>query len=140
MSGTRIYSAWRNMKGRCKHCNRYADIVVCEEWDSSFELFCSWALANGYEDNLTLDRKDNNLGYNPENCRWISNQEQQNNKKDTLYITIDEITDTIDGWCKRTGLKRTTLRCRYYQTGLRGEELIDLKPRKRGKGSDRYGK
>jgi len=84
----------------------------------------NWAITHGYTDELTLDRKDNNMGYEPSNCRWITNLEQQNNKRNTLFITINGITDTITGWSKRVGLKPTTLRYRYYDMNLRGEELI----------------
>jgi hypothetical protein len=122
------------MKQRCLNPNNvrateYADKQICKDW-LKYESFHNWAITHGYEEHLTLDRKDNNLGYCPDNCRWITNQEQQNNKKNTIYIEIDGVVDTITGWSNRTGLSRTCINCRYYEQGLRGKELIKPKTRK----------
>jgi len=76
------------MKQRCfnsKNCNfkDYGDrgITICSEWISSFEEFESWALSNGYEDHLTIDREDNDKGYSPDNCRWVTMEVQSGNKR-----------------------------------------------------------
>jgi hypothetical protein len=76
---TRLYRAWSKMKERCYNPNnkdfvRYGarGIGVCDEWRRSFAAFESWALANGYDDALTIDRRDNNQGYFPGNCRWVT--------------------------------------------------------------------
>ena len=67
------------MKKRCENDNhksyRYyggKGITVCQEWAESFAVFKGWALANGYADNLTIDRKDSSKGYCPDNCQWIT--------------------------------------------------------------------
>lgn len=85
---TRLYHIWRSMKSRTGNPNHAAwanyggrGIEVCEEWKDDFAAFSSWAKANGYADHLTLDRKDNDGGYCPENCRWATYKEQQDNKR-----------------------------------------------------------
>lgn len=78
-------------------------ITVCEEWANSFETFKRWALQNGYKEGLTLDRKDNNANYSPDNCRWITNKKQANNRRSNRIVefhgcrgTLSEICDTFD--------------------------------------------
>ncbi|MFA7101381.1 MAG: hypothetical protein WC196_06615 [Bacilli bacterium] len=131
MARTRLYGIWCHMIQRCGNPNnsRFKDyggrgIIVCDEW-KEFTLFMEWSLANGYNDTLTIDRKDNNGNYEPDNCRWATNQEQCNNMSKTVYIEIDGIVDTFLGWSQRTGLPRTTLTSRYYQRKLRGKMLIE---------------
>lgn len=86
-SKTRLYNIWNNMVGRCHRENdtcydKYGarGIHVCEEW-KDFEVFKSWALGNGYTSALTIDRKNNELGYNPSNCRWATKTVQARNTR-----------------------------------------------------------
>ena len=79
MSNTRIYRIWAGMKQRCsntkeKNYYRYGGrgIIVCDDWNKSFTSFYEWSLDNGYNDELTIDRVDNNVGYYPSNCQWIT--------------------------------------------------------------------
>ena len=89
----RLYGVWQGMKQRCyyeKH-KQFADyggrgIIICDEWKNSFELFCKWALENGYDENAeygqcTLDRIDVNGNYEPSNCRWVSMAVQIQNRR-----------------------------------------------------------
>ena len=83
--GTRIYEAWHSMKRRANGTsNQYSRLIykhvdLCEEWED-FTAFRSWAMANGYTDELSLDRIDNSKGYNQENCRWATYEEQAQNR------------------------------------------------------------
>lgn len=95
-SGTRIYRIYINMKHRCysKKADSYVyygarGISVCEEWLKSFEVFQDWALANGYSDNLSIDRIDANGNYCPENCRWVTIDVQNKNKRHVSIIVAD---------------------------------------------------
>lgn len=87
-SETRLYAIWHAMKQRCFNPNHknYVDyggrgIKVCEEWKNDFQAFYDWAMANGYEESLSIDRINNDGNYEPQNCRWVTMKEQCNNRR-----------------------------------------------------------
>jgi len=78
----RLYRIWIHMKTRCysgkdRNSLRYRKkgIIVCPEWKDNYNAFKSWAILNGYQDDLTIDRKNNNGNYEPNNCQWLSRSE-----------------------------------------------------------------
>ena len=110
-SGTRLYHIWKNIKSRCYNVNspRYSEyggrvILMCDEWKNDFSLFRDWAINNGYNDSLTIDRIDNNGCYSPDNCRCVNNTIQQNNKRNNHLITFNGKTQTMSQWSKELGI------------------------------------
>lgn len=84
----RLYNTWAAMKQRCNNANHQAykdyggrGIKVCKQWEKSYVVFKIWALLHGYKDRLTIERTDNNKGYEPLNCQWITKGEQSKNKR-----------------------------------------------------------
>lgn len=83
----KLYRVYWGMKQRCynpnqKHYNRYGGrgITVCEEWKNDFQAFYDWSMSHGYKEGLTIDRIDNDGNYEPSNCRWVTQAEQNLNK------------------------------------------------------------
>lgn len=116
----RLKNIWYRMKDRCynrKHSSYLyygaKGIIVCQEWKDSFINFLEWSKANGYENPLTLDRKDGTKGYSPENCRWVTKKQQSNNRKDNIKILYNGLERTISEISELTGTKHTTIYNRY---------------------------
>ena len=106
----RIGSIFRGLKDRCYNKNNksykwYGEkgIKICKEWINNPKLFEIWALSNGYEDNLTIDRIDENKDYCPENCRWVPNNDNAKYKSTTSLIEVDGEIHTGKDWAKILG-------------------------------------
>jgi hypothetical protein len=91
-------------------------ISVCQDWHD-YIVFRDWALTNGYAENLTIDRIDNNNGYSPDNCRWATAKVQGNNKRNNRNFTFNNETKTVSQWADATGIKYSTL---YYRLIIKG--------------------
>lgn len=125
MSRTRLHNIWVAMRQRCQnpksqgYCKYGAKgISVCSEWES-FENFKDWAFDNGYKDTLTLDRIDFTGNYEPTNCRWATQKEQQHNRSNNVVIAYNGETKSIYEWSKVTGISPRVL----YDRQRRGWEV-----------------
>lgn len=113
---SRLYNSYIHLKQRCYNPNNQdykyyggRGITVCDEWKDDFQAFYDWSMSHGYKDDLTIDRIDNNKGYSPENCRWVTMQYQSNNKRTNHRITYNSETHTIKEWAKITKINYGTL-------------------------------
>lgn len=132
LAKTRLHSIWSKMKDRCLRENVPAykwyggrGISICQEWIDDFMNFYNWAMANGYSDDLSIDRIDVNGNYEPDNCRWIPLKEQALNTRNTKFLTYKGQTKTVSEWCEITGIKKTTLLNRI-RLGFTAEECIEI--------------
>lgn len=130
MSKTKLYGVWVAMRQRCENPNdrnyaRYGGrgIAVCDEW-KSFEPFREWALANGYIEGKTdIDREDNDKGYSPENCRFISHKDNLRNTHRKLHDVINGEDITLSEAAEKYGISYRRI-YQSYKRGKRGDALI----------------
>jgi hypothetical protein len=129
-SHSQLYAIWQNMKTRCSKeysvdFHRYGarGIRVCDEWQD-FATFRTWAEANGFQQGLTIDRRDNDRGYEPENCRWVDRTVQNRNRRNNQrfafrgeYLMLSEIAE-------RCGISHDLLRIRVKRDGFSIERAI----------------
>ena len=111
MTNTKLYYTYRNILNRCyrkgNYSNKYykdRNIQVCNEWldkENGFEAFMKWAFSHGYKEGLSIDRIDNDKGYSPDNCRWVDNYVQANNKRNNHYIKINGEVDTVGNMARK---------------------------------------
>lgn len=114
----RLYQTWKNMRQRCNNPNRpdykrYGGrgITICEEWND-YTTFRDWAMSNGYDDTLSIDRIDVNGNYEPSNCRWVDNFVQANNVRDNRQIHYQGNTYTMADFARKIGLSDASLQHR----------------------------
>ena len=119
LRNTRLFSIWTNMLTRCSNKNTEAykhygarSITVCDEWRNSFNAFYDWAMSNGYESNLTIDRIDVNGNYSPDNCRWVTVKAQANNRRNNHCVNINGVVRTLTEWCELYGINYRTVQDR----------------------------
>lgn len=146
LSNKPLYRCWRSIKERCYlksyiNANRYSErnIQMCDEWKNSFISFKEWALKNGYNSNLRIDRIDNNGNYQPNNCRFVSNQENVNNREITFKVNYDGIEYAFMDIMRLkniSDLHYTTIRTRIKR-GWEHKKAIDT-PIRNGKYKNRY--
>ncbi len=91
-------------------------IAVCKEWLDDKTSFFKWAIENGYDPKLSIDREKNDLGYEPSNCRWTTMKVQANNTRNNRPITINGVTKNLTAWSKDNGVPLRT----FYERMERG--------------------
>lgn len=119
---TPLHSRWLDIKDRCynpnnSEYNRYGGrgICVCDEWRNNFSAFKDWALENGFQKSLTIDRIDNDGDYEPGNCRWVDRATQSRNTSRNHYLTVNGRTQTVMDWAKEKGLNESVIRRRILR-------------------------
>lgn len=115
-SFTRVYRIYAKIKRRCfsEDDGAYPSyggrgITMCEEWRKSFEAFYTWSMQNGYSDELSIDRIDNDGDYTPQNCRWATAKEQSNNRRSCIKVTMNGRTQNLKEWCDELGISYKTV-------------------------------
>lgn len=116
---SRLYNIYmgiikRTTKPYCKDYPNYGarGIKMCDEWLNDYGSFYTWAMNNGYDDHLSIDRMDNNGNYEPSNCRWVTAKEQANNTRKNRVIEYDGVKMTLKQWSEKVGIDRTTIATR----------------------------
>lgn len=134
LSSHRLNSVWRDMKKRCYNIasKSYPDyggrgIVLCDEWQEHFAAFYNWAVANGYEDDLTIERKNHDGPYSPANCTWIPRAEQNRNTRASRWITHNGVTKLLADWARDTEIQSPTIIFRL-QKGWSIDDALTIKP------------
>lgn len=137
---TRLYGIWADMIYRCHNPEnpnheRYGarGISVCEEWRNDVRAFYDWAIRNGYSDDLTIDRIDNNGNYCPENCRWATKAEQASNRRSNILITRNGETKTMKQWAISEGIPYQVVWQRIKKLGWDSERALTEKVENRGR-------
>ena len=130
------------MKNRCFNPNtpRYKDygargITVCDEWKDDFKSFYDWSMSNGYSDDLTIDRINNDGNYEPSNCRWVTQMIQANNSRHNHNITYKNETHSLSDWSRILGLSFHLLSNRINLYGWGVERAFETPKSKKGRKS-----
>ena len=127
----KLYGVWRNIISRCydERSERFytygeRGITVCESWKTDFHAYARWALENGWEPGLSIERKDVDGMYCPENCTFITMVEQMRNKTNNVRITIDGKEKCLVEWCEIFHVPFGTAWARYKVYGLTTPDLV----------------
>ena len=133
MAGTRIYKTWQGMLARCNKptstsYDRYGGrgIKVCKRWHKFVNFYSD--MKEGYNDTLTIDRVNPNGNYCKSNCRWATFQEQAENKRNTIFLTIDGVTKTLMDWSRISGVSSRLIAFRIRDLGWNDIKMAVYKP------------
>lgn len=135
-TGTRLYQIYRSMLKRCYNPNNDAylhyggrGIKVSSKWldENGYANFKEWSLANGYNENLTIDRINNDGNYSPNNCRWATYRQQSLNRQDTIYIRKDGEIKTLKEWCDELNISYDAAWKRIFKYGYKPEKALSFR-------------
>jgi len=131
MTETRLYGIWSKMKRRCGNSADPAfvnygarGITVCDKWHNNFQAFYNWAMENGYNDTLSIERKDVNKGYSPDNCCWIPLEKQAENKRNVRTVVVDGEKMPLKTACEKMGLPYKAVHLRITRQGMSIEDAL----------------
>lgn len=132
-SNTRLYRIYKKIIRRC-YCadepsyHNYGGrgITVCDEWKNDFMTFYNWALDNGYDESLSIDRINNDGNYEPTNCRWVDSKQQSNNRRTNKLFRYKGKTQTLMQWCEEYNVNYERVYARLSR-GWNFEEAIETK-------------
>lgn len=134
---SRLHRIWHGMKQRCYDKNYHAynryggrGIGICCEWKDNFEAFRDWAMLHGYADNLSIDRKDVNGSYSPDNCRWATEKQQNNNQRSNVFYVLNGESKTLSEWADIYGIDYFFLWQRITRAGMSLDEALTRPVRK----------
>lgn len=126
-----LYDVWKNMLERCYNSQSdrfytYGErgIAVCKEWREDFHAFARWALENGWNQSIWIERRDVNGMYSPDNCTFIGRKEQMRNKTNNIRIIIDGDERCLTEWCEIFGVDFKTVWSRYKVLGITDKESL----------------
>lgn len=131
------YGSYRSMMDRCYRSNAKnfpfyggRGITVCEEWHD-INNFERWAKISGHQKGLSLERKDVNKGYSPDNCMWATPKQQANNRRNTLHLELDGVVRSVHEWSEMLGMNPSTLSNRHYR-GWSDKDVLTYKTIRKG--------
>lgn len=126
-----LYQVWADMKQRCLNQNspvymNYGGrgISVSEEWQSDFESFFNWAIKHGYKKGLELDRENNNLGYGPDNCRFVSKRVNCQNRRNNVIVNYHGDNMPLVEACRKAGKDYQAVWRHINKGGMRASEAL----------------
>lgn len=137
MFSSRFYSVWHDMMRRCYnkndvHYNRYGGrgISVCEEWHD-VRNFVAWCEQKNPDSGMTIDRIDNDSGYSPDNCRFVSLKDNQNNRSSNRNLEFHGETKTVTQWAEKTGIPASVIYSRLDKLGWSVEKALTTPSRRK---------
>jgi len=140
MTNTPLFQVWSGMKHRCyapsrKSTGRYEErgITVCDEWRDDFMNFYNWAITNGYEEGLEIDREDNDGNYEPSNCRFVTRIVNSNNRENSVIVNYKGREIALGLLLQEKGIpeKNGAIRIRIKRYGWDVERAVDTPIRKK---------